>query len=444
MKKIARFLVIFWVSFFTLTFFMEATRHVYLEGPRIKGTPKNVIVFLSTFISNVVYFGGVTKPMIVRDTFSLTNGFNYTANYITSRDYLLVSSWDKTLEQPLVKLVRISDGKVLHKWAPDIRKLNEEYNSMTIYGIRNRQTKNSTGLAHPYLLNDGSLIFGNGGIYKIDRNSNIIWSNLTSSHHSIEPGPDGNFWICSYSSKGRNSEKYQIRDDAIAQISSEDGRVLFEKSVFDILMENGYDRGRFFINPQTTFESSYLDYIHLNDVQPVFEDSRYWKKGDLFISLRQQNMVFLYRPTTNKIIWSQNGPWLRQHDVDIIDSAHIGVFGNNVINARFPTEKDKFVDGHNNQYIYDFSRNICYTPYDELFKSSNIATLTGGLSRILPTGDIFIEETNNGRILYGSSTKVKWSYVERIDNHKVSMLSWSRYITEVEFKKYTFLDQNSK
>ena len=30
-------------------------------------------------------------------------------------------------------------------------------------------------------------------------------------------------------------------------------------------------------------------------------------------------MVFLYRPSTNEIIWKGTGPFFHQHDVDILD-----------------------------------------------------------------------------------------------------------------------------
>ena len=36
------------------------------------------------------------------------------------------------------------------------------------------------------------------------------------------------------------------------------------------------------------------DPIHLNDIQPVEKSGPYWKMGDLFLSLRSQNMIILY------------------------------------------------------------------------------------------------------------------------------------------------------
>ncbi|MBI5218241.1 MAG: aryl-sulfate sulfotransferase [Bacteroidia bacterium] len=455
MKKLVKFLIIFWVSFFALVFIMGVTRHVVLNGSGINGAPKEIVLFLSTFGRNVVDLvilqkplEILQKPLVIRSTLSLKNGFNRTKNYRDSNDYLLVATWNDAINQSVVKLVRIKDGKMLYKWIPDIKQLNKRFNSTYTYGIKNSLTDETTRLLHPILMPDGSLIFSGGYecgyLCKVDRNSNLIWSNMTPCHHSIEPGTDGNFWICGYNSSTRNAVKYQIRDDAIKQISATEGKILFEKSVFEILMENGYGRGCFFINPQITSNLSYLDYIHLNDVQPVLEDSKYWKKGDLFLSLRHQNLVLLYRPSTNKIIWSQNGPWLKQHDVDVIDSVRIGVFGNNAIDARFANERERLIDGHNNQYIYDFSKNEYSTPYDAFFKSANIGTCTEGQSRILGDGDIFVEETEQGRLLYGNRAEEIWSYIERIDENKICMFNWSRYITEKEFEKFTFINQPGK
>ena len=204
-------------------------------------------------------------------------------------------------------------------------------------------------------------------------------------------------------------------------------------------MANGYGRGNFFINAEENPISTAMDYVHLNDIQPVLTDSKYWKKGDLFLSLRNQNMVMLYRPSTNKIIWSQNGPWLRQHDIDILDSTRIGIFGNNVIDAQNLDKTGVLIDGHNNQYIYDFSTNIITKPYEQLFKSSKIGTISEGLSRILKDETIFIEETNQGRIVFGDKNHEMWSYIDRIDKNKVSRLCWSTYITESEFKTLNFI-----
>ncbi len=446
MKKLRNFLILFWAVFFVMIFAMTATRHVFTNGPQIKGFPKKVVLFLSTIIPNTIHSSWNFNPVLLENSFHLNNGFNYSSNYLSSKDYLLLSVWDDKLSQSIVKLVRINDGKELYRWVPDIYELISLFESINIYGTDNPLSKHYLQLRHPFLTNDGSLIItiAERGIFKINNRSKLCWTNATPSHHSIEADTDGNYWICSYNSVKTNSEKYQIRDDAIQKISAVDGKIVYEKSVFEILMENGYGRGDLFKNPNLSINDTYLDYMHLNDVQPVFTDSKYWKKGDLFLSLRRQNLILLYRPSTNKIIWSQTGPWVHQHNVDVLDSTRIGIFGNNAIDAKFQNENDRLLDGHNTEYVIDFAKNECSKPYDDFFKSAKIGTYTEGRSRILSNGDIFVEETNHGRIIYGSQHGEIWSYVEKNDENKLSMFSWSRYITEEEFNKFTFLNQTSK
>ena len=71
------------------------------------------------------------------------------------------------------------------------------------------------------------------------------------------------------------------------------------------------------------------DPLHLNDIQPVMTDGPYWKRGDVFFSIRYKSMIILYRPSTNKIIWKGVGHSAGQHDVDILDDHRISIFNNN-------------------------------------------------------------------------------------------------------------------
>lgn len=444
MKKTAKILLIFWLSFFVLVFAMGLTRHVYTDGEKLNGTSKETVVFLSTFISNITNFSKNSNPQFVPNVLNLKNGFNHSSNCQTNKDYLLIPTWDVKLDQTIVKLIRIRDNQIMHKWIIDLEPVLEKFNQTFLYGKKNDLTIKSCSIQNPYLSNDGSLVFGAGGICKVDKNAKLVWTHYPNSHHSVELDPDGNFWVSGYNSSLKTTHKYGVKDDVIKKLSFKTGKVIFEKSVFEILMENGYNRALLLISRVPESGDKYMDYIHLNDVQPVFSDSKYWKKGDLFISIRNQNMVFLYRPSTNQILWSQNGPWLKQHDVNIIDSTRISIFGNNVIYSKSDHGFHKLIDGHNVQYVYDFSTNICSTPYHDFFKSAKIGTITEGRSRILSNGDICVEETNKGRILYGNTQKELWSYVEKMDNSNLGYISWSRYITAEEFKKFTFISKKNK
>jgi hypothetical protein len=424
---------------------MGISRHVLEGGNRITGRSREVVLFLMELPMHLTKFldPGSIKPLEERNTSAERHGFTFFDANAVSRDFVLLPSWDDSLDHSMVKLIRIQDGKTVYRWMPDIDQLIELANTTIIpnvfQGAQNRFTRTDFKCYSPLLLEDGSLIFRASGIFKIDKHARLVWANTAMCHHTIEADADGNLWVCGFNPSLKNSDKYQITDDTILKLSPLDGSILFQKSVFELLMENGYDRGEFFINPTETMNETYLDYIHLNDIQPVLTDSRFWKKGDLFLSLRNQNLILLYRPSTNKILWRRNGPWLRQHDVDIIDSTRISVFGNNVVEARFNKANGAFVDGHNEVYVYDFSNMAISTPYTKLFESSAIHTRSQGGARILENGNIYIEDSNGCRNMLGDFDSAIWSYIERIDDKKVKLLSWNRYITEKEFARLSFL-----
>jgi hypothetical protein len=445
MSKLRKFLLLFWFLFIAMLLSMAATYHILSGGRRITGLSKEVLLFFIKMPSDMARLldPRTLQPLEKHNRFSQRNGFTYAPSYSDRSGYLLVSAWDAGLGQAIIKLIRVRDGCELHRWVPDIEAIidvaNRTINERVHEAVKLGYVKSNTLLIHPLLMNDGSVIFQVGAIFKIDKDGRIAWIHKAMCHHSLELDAEGMLWICSYNDSGLNADKYQMTDDVIVRLSPDDGRVLFKKSVFELLMENGYNRGEFFINPDSDRMRSYLDYIHLNDIQPVATDAPHWKKGDLFLSLRNQNLVLLYRPSTNRILWHQNGPWLRQHDVCLIDSAKIGVFGNNVIESYYPDPEDAFVDGHNVQYVYDFGTQSVSTPYNALFASLAIRTRTQGRSRILADGHIFVEDTNEGRSLLGDGEKALWTYAELNDKRRLIVTGWNRYLTDEEFGRLTFL-----
>ena len=352
--------------------------------------------------------------------------FNGTLN--SNKSYLLLSRYDGDLKEGIVELVDLTNFKVLHTWNPDVNKFNNLVKNNEEFKDLDRDNNNSRArLFIPKLTQDGGLLFHHNGspLRKIDSCSNLIFQNQHDKfHHSIETDIEGNIWVPSRMyPQSLPIKKFgsNLSDDAIVKLSS-DGEILFEKSVSQIFIDNGLEYLLFAIGD---WRYSY-DPIHLNDIQPVDFDGDFWKKGDLFLSLRSQSMVILYRPSTNKIIWKGTGPFFYQHDVDILDDHKISIFNNNVKNFVNGT----YVDGSNEVIIYDFKKNI-YTSYlsSSLIKH-DVRTRTSGRSEILPNGDLFVEETNYSRILYfNSDGSLKWTFHNRAKNGSNYLVGWSRILS---------------
>ena len=374
-------------------------------------------------------------PLIVENRFPEYDGFKLNGviqeGAVNDSGYLLLSAYDGNEKQSDIKLIRLHDQKVLHEWIPNVSDLARSHSYIADPPIvENELTKFRFEVGHPFPLEDGGVIFHNfeGPIYKIDACSRIVWVNNQHFHHSIERGPHGNFWVPTVvkSSSFSFDQPGQYRNDAIAKLSP-DGTILFEKSVSAILEENGYRGLLYGTGP---YED---DLTHLNEIQPATTTSPYWEKGDLLISLRNRSTVFIYRPSTDRIIWLKTGPWLNQHNPQFVGTSGISVFGNDAIR---PIEGEyAFVYGQSNIYLYNFADNTVSTPYSGILKELSVSAATGGRQKILENGDAFVEDSGNQRLLRISPRKLIWAYMPKLDDRRVGVVSWSRYLNEAEANK---------
>jgi len=414
------------------TFFGALIRHELLGGKIFKNNGLGWIPETALFIAEIPF--NLKQLLIndntVEDRFSNLSGFNGTPN--SEESYLLLSRHDGNLEEGVVELIDLTNFNVLHTWNPDIDKFNDPVEKVDEFEFLERDFNNNRQiLEHPKLTKDGGLLFNFSSLRKINSCSELVFQNTHDNfHHSIETDIDGNIWVPSklyphslpIEKVGEDAQSFQ--DDAIVKLTS-DGEILFEKSVSQIFIENGLEYLLFSVGDRK-FD---IDPIHLNDIQPVNFDTEFWKKGDVFLSLRHQSMIVLYRPSTNKILWKFTGPIFHQHDVDILDDHRISIFNNNSKN----TTSGDIVDGNNEVIIYNF-RTGKYSSYlkDSLSKN-DVKTITEGRSEILPNGDLFIEETNYGRTLYfNANGSLRWSHVNRGSDDNVYNVHWSRILYEKE------------
>jgi len=360
-------------------------------------------------------------PNVISDHFSKLDGFKINGiiqeHALEDTGYILLSSYSKKNNLPEVALIDISENASIHKWKPDVQNFVDKKSNKYRYRV-----------VHPLLFEDGDIVYSNtdDDLIKIDINSNLLWKVEGQFHHSKEFDSDGNIWTCGIINENDKldyiSKQLNFRDDAIVKVSA-NGEVLFKKSVASILYENGL------VSILTM--SFGKDPIHLNDVQPAFEDSDHWKKDDLLISIRNRNMVLLYRHTTNKVIWYKIGPWHNQHDVDFVNQNEITVYGNDIViynNDNTTINNFDSIRGWNTVYFYSFEDDSITKKFDNVFKENKINTPYQGLSKTIANNHLFVEETQNGRLLKLSQNSVIWEFVNRKNEDYNYVLNWSRYI----------------
>ncbi|MBC9032970.1 hypothetical protein IAG41_11245 [Sphingomonas sp. JC676] len=335
--------------------------------------------------------------------------------------YALISPFDLKRGRSVVRLMRLSDGAALREIVPDVDAVNarSRFRSALVDPRRDKDASRNR-LMHPLLLEDGSVVLHDSSpLARYDACGRMIWSIDGIFTHSTERAADGNLWVpYRYPQPREPGVKPDFWDDAVAEVSP-DGRMLRTERVAEILERNGLAylwRGRPYSD----------DPFHLNDIQPVLITGRYWRRGDVFLSLRNLSLVALYRPSTGKILWWRSGPWRFQHDVSIVDDHRISVFDNNVL-LGYPDER---VNGTNRLLVFDLASGAASSPYAQGFARNHIATRAQGRGTPLPGGDLMVEETEQGRLMrMAPDGTLRWRYISATPDLRRMALSWARYLS---------------
>ena len=418
MKRVFKYFVFIAILFIIIVMSSWVIWHTSNGGKRV---PKRV----SNFLLQIAQLPSLTHLLILNN-FKLSDGrliadsskiygFQYFVDSIfLPQGKILVSNFTQKKDIE-IKLINISNGFLIKKWS---------INAETVIKLdqKGELDKKNLRLVHPLPLKDSSIVVNTSNLLLcFNSKSQLKWVNHEIFHHSIELLNDSTLWTCSriestnpYTLNGIDT----LNNDAIVKVNTTTGKTIFKKSVTEILVENGFQ----YLLAIGNFET---DAIHLNEVCPATSSSKYWNQGDLLISLRHRSTVFLYRPSTNKIIWLKTGPWSNQHSCSFIDSTRIMVFGNDVIRSGINTT---LLNGNNHIYIYNFSNNTIITPYNKVMEELQIKTLSEGRATYLEGGKVFIDESNNGKVYIIDSLKPLLKYTERADPTHIKIFNWNRYI----------------
>jgi len=419
-NKIKFIYVYFILILFILLFvaFGWSVRHIYEGGTKLKKF-ESAIMNIASIPSNIKkLILGVDYDLIVSSgkTFK-EKGINF-FNKENLSGYLLISKYDGDKKTSVVEILDLENKKIIHRYIPNIDEINKKIpTDKNKYDLTKDFNRFRYRIIHPLIDRDGGMIFNSiySPLIKVDICSNLEWFNTEISHHSNEFDFDGNIWTPATLSNSKfKGFRKKFIDDSVNKVSK-DGKTLFSKSVIEILVDNNLDH---------LIGDASDDPIHLNDVQPTISDTDYWNKDDLFLSLRELSLILLYRPSTNKIIWYQQYPWVFQHDVDIINDKEIMIFNNNL-----DWSKTK-VNGLNEINVYNFETDKTYNILEKNIKELELSTKSEGL--IDQVGNYFmIEETGSGRLVIMNKKKEVFTFINNnYENNNNYTLNWSRYYDE--------------
>jgi hypothetical protein len=354
---------------------------------------------------------------------------NKVLNEYSNNALYLISRYDASIKKSIVELRKIKNFDLLHTYYVNQNIIFE--NLKIVENRLNLKKENYFGkrfqIDHPLILNDGSIIAkGGGALFRLNLCDEIMWvNNDIIVHHSNNFDNEGNIWSPSFL-HDKTIRKNILKDDknfiedGITKFSPE-GKMLFNKSLISIFQENNL-QGLIFGIDRKLFN----DPTHLNDIEIASNDTKFWKKNDLFFSLRHRSVIIHYRPENNKIINVIHGPMGHQHDVDFFSEKEISIFNNN----NFSNLSGESNTKNNELLIYNFETKNFYNEYENAFKKLNIKTPTAGLSDRLNDGSLLVEETDFGRVVYlTKDEQVIWEF-NNIFEEKNYRIGWGRVIEE--------------
>ncbi|MGC9371510.1 MAG: arylsulfotransferase family protein [Paracoccaceae bacterium] len=254
------------------------------------------------------------------------------------------------------------------------------------------------------ILPDLSIVYvfvGDDGIQKVDFCGNLVWRTEGRFHHNVAADDSAaTIWTLRNETEeesGRARKDQYAEKYYISNISASDGKILRQFSMQDIIDQNPdidileirRDHRELSSENERGEPGEWLhDPFHVNDAEPLSVEFAAqfprFETGDLLISVRSLNLIFVMDPDTLKIRWWRAGAVKHQHDPDWMPDGHIRIL-NNRTSRGFSTIVD--VDPK------DFSTKVIY---DGL--KSDFYTRIAGRQQTLPDGNVLIASEKQARV----------------------------------------------
>lgn len=271
------------------------------------------------------------------------------------------------------------------------------------------------------------------GVVKLDRDSNVIWTYLGPAHHDIDIGPDGNIYLLTHEIVNEPPKFGPLatpRVEDFLVVLDPDGRELRKLALTDIVAKSQW---RHLLHTVTSY--AVADPLHANTVKVISarEATRFpfATAGQVLFSFRELGALFVIDIDREEAVWAARGPWIGQHDPDLLPNGHILLFDN----------YGHFSDEEGISRVIEFDPKTMRIAWqytgteDEPFRS----TIRSWQQR-LPNGNTFIVESNGGRVFEVTRAgEIVWEFINPVRHEgepsgtKIPVIGWAERLDRNHF-----------
>jgi hypothetical protein len=276
------------------------------------------------------------------------------------------------------------------------------------------------------------------GLVKLDKDSNVVWKNLDQFHHDIDVDDHGQIHGLTHSFRERPIEgagglrppdhlQPPLLEDFLV-VLGEDGQTRRKISLLDAVNHSAL-RHLFW----STLYHSLEDPLHTNGVDIVDGAAAAQLRpkipvaapGQVLLSFRDLGggTVALLDIETERIVWAMLGPWVSQHDPDILPNGNVLLFDNLGHLGDEGLSRVLEVDPRTSGVVWSYAGSR-----DRILESS-----IRSAQQRLPNGNTLITESDGGRLLEVTPEgDIVWEFVEPArggaEEQRIPIVNWARRV----------------
>jgi hypothetical protein len=263
------------------------------------------------------------------------------------------------------------------------------------------------------------------GLVKMDKDSNVIWKYLQRVHHDLDVVSTGEIYVLTHEISHRMIRRWRHlqtpRVDDFVVVLSPEGEERRKVSVIDAFVASPYAP---MVNTVAWYSKD--DFTHTNSIDVLDEQAAQGLSGvaghQVLLSMRELGAIGLLDLDREVFTWALRGPWLGQHDPDLLPDGNMLLFDNFGYFGDGGRSRVIEFDPKTYEIVWNYTGDA-----DRRFHSA-----VRSAQERLPNGNTLITESDGGRLFeVAPDGTIVWEYVNPVrggDDGLVPVVSWGQRI----------------